>query len=96
MSQSPAERLAQRHRTTRPMPVISVPREGQPAVPIALPSRRSPKRPHIINTAISAEAHNLLEQLTLHFRGQHGRSWRQNTTIETALTALAGQLNINT
>jgi hypothetical protein len=74
--------------------MISVPREGEPAIPVSHSTRRSPKRPHAINTSISAEAHNLLEQLTMHFRNQHGRSWRQNTTIETALTALAGQLNI--
>lgn len=96
MTQSPAERLAQRHRTTRPMPMISVPREGEPAVAISRPARRSPKRPHIINTALSDEAHTLLEQITLHFRKQHGRSWRQNTTIEEALTVLARQLNIQT
>src|SRR5579871_662012 len=92
MSQSPAERLAQRLRTTRPMPTITVPREHEPALPISQTPKRAANRPHHINTTMTAEAHSMLEKLTHHFRQQYGRSWRINNTLESALLALTNQL----
>ena len=86
MTDSPAARLAAR-KSTRPMPAIVVASEGQPAVRIG--NKRSAKRPHVINTPVSDRTHQLLDDLTHHFRQTHGRSWRMNTTVEHAIEALA-------
>ena len=93
MSQSAAERLAQR-RTTRPMPSFTVAREGEPAVSVTK-TQHSQKRRNQINTPITDDAYAHLELLTSHLRSQHGRSWRQNSTIELALSTLANHLNLS-
>ena len=94
MNDSPAARLAAR-KSTRPMPSIIIPGEGQPAVSIgnklAGKNKRSVARPHVINTPVTDRTHRLLDDLTHHFRQIHGRGWRLNTTIEHALDVLAQQ-----
>jgi len=92
MTESPAARLAAR-KSSRPMPAIVVPGEGQPAVKIG--NKRSTKRPHVINTPVSDRTHKLLDDLTHHFRQTNGRSWRMNTTIEHALDALAREVGVS-
>lgn len=91
MTDSPAQRLAAR-KSTRPMPVIQIPGEGQPAVRIG--NKRSTKRPHVINTPVSDRTHKLLDDLTYHFRQTHGRSWRMNTTVEHAIETLAREVGL--
>lgn len=91
MTDSPAARLAAR-KTSRPMPSIVIPGEGQPAVRIG--NKRSMKRPHVINTPVSDRTHKLLDDLTHHFRQSHGRGWRMNSTIEHALDVLARDIGL--
>lgn len=95
MTDSPAARLAAR-RSTRPMPSIIIPPEGQPAVQIGskMVNRRSVQRPHVINTPVTERTHKLIDEITHHFRQAHGRSWRINTTIEHAIEMLARELGI--
>lgn len=91
MIDTPAARLAAR-KSTRPMPSIVIPGEGQPAVRIG--SKRSAKRPHVINTPVSDRTHKLIDDLTHHFRQIHGRGWRINTTVERAVDALAREVGL--
>ena len=91
MTDSPAARLAAR-KSTRPMPAIVVASEGQPAVRIG--NKRSAKRPHVINTPVSDRTHQLLDDLTRHFRQTHGRGWRMNTTVEHAIEVLAREVDL--
>jgi hypothetical protein len=93
-SQSPAERLAERHRTARPMPSLTLAREGEPAVPVSRPAKRSAERRKSINTPLSDHAIDLLDRMTHHLRKQHGRKWRLNSTVEAALEALARELKL--
>lgn len=90
MSQDLKNRFANR---TRIMPPIHIAAEGEPPIP-AKPERRSVQRPFSINTPVTNQHYTLLVRLTEHFRQKHGRSWRQNATVEMALEALAREEGI--
>jgi hypothetical protein len=77
----------------RVMPSIHIPSEDEPPIR-AKPERRSVQRPFSINTPVTNDHYTLLVRLTEHFRQTHGRSWRQNATVEMALEALARQEGI--
>jgi len=91
MTDSPAARLAAR-KSTRPMPSIVIPGEGQPAVRIG--NKRSAKRPRNINTPVTERTQKLIDELTNHFRQTHGRGWRLNTTVEHAIELLAREVGL--
>lgn len=74
----------------RVMPAIHIPAEGEPPI-LAKPAKRSVQRRFSINTPVTDRHYTLLVRLSEHFRQKHGRSWRQNATVEIALEALARQ-----
>lgn len=70
--------------------------EGTPAVAASsrpVRSNRPAKRSHLLHTTLSAEAFNLLEELTRRQRRIHGRGWQRNATIEAALAVYARTLD---
>lgn len=71
--------------------------EGAPAVAAAARparTRRPIKRSHLLHTTLTAEAFDLLEEITRRQRRVHGRGWQRNATIEAALAAYARSLDI--
>lgn len=92
MEQSPAERLAARRTMTRPMPAIVAPPEGRPALQVR--KGRSVERPRNLNTPITDRTFELIDNITRHYKNEHGRTWRMNMTIELAVEDLARKLGL--